>query len=133
MIFAGVFEQAPGLKLILSHSGGVLPSIARRIAMLSAMQAMKPTPRPGADVMRIFAELYYDLAMSANQPTFDYLRTLTPLSQILFGTDYPFQKPDSVASNTAGFRALKGLSPQEHEVVARGNAKRLFPGLQDVR
>ena len=30
MIFAGVFIQAPGLNLILSHAGGVLPSIARR-------------------------------------------------------------------------------------------------------
>ncbi len=82
--------------------------------------------------MRIFAELHYDLAMSADQPTFDYLRTLAPLSQILFGTDYPFQQPDSVASNTAGFRALKGLSPQEHEAVARGNAERLFPGLRKL-
>ncbi len=86
MIFAGVFEQAPGLKLILSHAGGVLPSIARRIAMMSAMPAMKPAPKPDEDVMRIFAQLYYDLAMSANQPTFDYLRTLAPVSQILFGT-----------------------------------------------
>ena len=130
MVFAGVFEQAPGLKLILSHAGGVLPSIARRIAMLSAMPAMKPAPRPGADVMRILAELYYDLAMAANQPTFDYLRTLAPLSQILFGTDYPFQKPDSVTSNTAGFRSLTGLSPQEHEAIARSNAERLFPSLR---
>ena len=133
MIFAGVFEQAPGFKLILSHSGGVLPSIARRIAALSAMPAMRPAPQPGAEVMRIFAELHYDLAMSANQPTFDYLRTLAPLSQILFGTDYPFQKPDNVAFNTAGFRALKGLSSQEHEAVARGNAERLFPGLRGAK
>ncbi len=132
MIFAGVFVQAPGLKLILSHAGGVLPSIARRIAMLSAMQAMKPAPQPGEDVMRTFAGLYYDLAMSANQATFDYLRTLVPLSQILFGTDYPFQKPDSVASNTSGFRNLKGLNPQEHEAIAHGNAERLFPGLRPL-
>jgi predicted TIM-barrel fold metal-dependent hydrolase len=78
-------------------------------------------------VVTEFKALYYDLAMSANQPTFDALRTLAPLSQIMVGTDFPFQPTANVARNIANFRALNGLSPEEQRAIARENALRLFP------
>jgi predicted TIM-barrel fold metal-dependent hydrolase len=127
MIFAGTFERYPNVSLIVPHAGGVLPSIAHRIALLSGMPVMKPAPKPGADVIRILQRLYYDLAMSANQATFDSLRTLAPLSQILYGTDFPFQSSSNVQANSASFRELKGLSLEEHVEIARSNALRLFP------
>lgn len=126
MIFSGVFERAPDLKLILPHAGGVLPSVAGRIALMSGMPIMKPEPKLGTDVMRIFRQIHYDLAMSANQQTFDSLRTLVPVSQILFGTDFPFQPSANVEANTTGFRTLAGLDPDQHQAIARDNAKRLF-------
>ena len=127
MIFAGTFERYPNVSLIVPHAGGVLPSIAHRIALLSGMPVMKPAPKPGADVIRVLQRLYYDLAMSANQATFDSLRTLAPLSQILYGTDFPFQSSSNVQANSANFRKLKGLSLEEHIEIARSNALRLFP------
>jgi predicted TIM-barrel fold metal-dependent hydrolase len=91
---------------------------------------MKPAPKPGTEVIEELQRLYYDVAMSANQPTFDGLRTLAPLSQILFGTDFPFQPAANVEANVNNFRALEGLSASEHEAIARGNALRLFPRLR---
>jgi predicted TIM-barrel fold metal-dependent hydrolase len=129
LIFSDTFKRCPDLKLILPHAGGVLPSIARRVALLSGMPAMKPHPKPGSEVMAELQKLYYDVAMSANQSTFDSLRTLAPLSQILFGTDFPFQPPANVQTNVDDFRALSGLSAAEHEAIARGTALQLFPRL----
>lgn len=129
MLFSGAFDRSPDLKLILPHAGGVLPSIAHRIALLSAMPIMKPAPKQGADVIRTFQRLYYDLAMSANQETFNSLRTLAPVSQILFGTDFPFQPTRNVEANATNFRNLSGLTAEEHRTIARGNAQRLFPRL----
>lgn len=129
LVFSNTFKRCPDLNLILPHAGGVLPSIARRIALLSGMPAMKPAPKPGTEVIEELQRLYYDVAMSANQPTFDGLRTLAPLSQILFGTDFPFQPSANVEANVNNFRALEGLSASEHEAIARGNALRLFPRL----
>lgn len=130
LVFSNTFKRCPELNLILPHAGGVLPSIARRIALLSGMPAMKPAPKPGTEVIAELQRLYYDVAMSANQPTFDGLRTLAPLSQILFGTDFPFQPAANVEANVNHFRALEGLTASEHEAIARGNALRLFPRLQ---
>jgi 6-methylsalicylate decarboxylase len=90
------------------------------------MPIMKPHPKDAQEVLAEFKALYYDLAMSANQTSFDLLRTLAPVSQILFGTDSPFQPAGNVAANVANFRRLEGLSGQEHEAIARGNALRLF-------
>lgn len=132
LVFSNTFKRCPDLNLILPHAGGVLPSIARRIALLSGMPQMKPTPKPGTEVIEELQRLYYDVAMSANQPTFDGLRTLAPLSQILFGTDFPFQPAANVAANVKHFRELEGLSASEHEAIARGNALRLFPRLRRV-
>ncbi|MEX3634041.1 amidohydrolase family protein [Paraburkholderia sp. BR14320] len=127
IVFSDTLKRCANLKLILPHAGGVLPAIAQRIALLSPMPAMKPAPKSSAEVITELKGLYYDLAMSANQPTFDVLRTLAPLSQIMVGTDFPFQPAANVARNIADFRALGGLSPEEHRGIARENALRLFP------
>ena len=127
MLFSGVFERCPDIKLILPHAGGVLLSIARRIALLSEMPVMKPNPKPAAEVIRVFERIYYDLAMSADQASVDSLRILVPISQILFGTDYPFQSRNNIGVNVDRFRALEGLTLDEHRAIARSNAERLFP------
>ena len=129
LLFSDTLRRCPNLKFILPHAGGVLPSIAHRIALLAPMPVMKPAPRASADVLAELRGLYYDVAMSANQPTFDSLRTLAPVSQILFGTDSPFQSATNVAANVANFRSLSGLSEAEHAAIARDNALRLFPQL----
>lgn len=127
LVFSNTLKRCPNLKFILPHAGGVLPSIAHRIALMSPMSLMKPQPKASAEVIGEFKGLYYDLAMSANQPTFDSLRTLAPVSQILFGTDFPFQPAGNVARNVDQFRSLEGLSDSDHRAIARSNALRLFP------
>ncbi|KAE8756333.1 MULTISPECIES: amidohydrolase family protein [Paraburkholderia] len=127
LVFSNTFKRCPDIKLILPHAGGVLPAIAHRIALLSPMPVMKPQPKASEEVIAEFKGLYYDLAMSANQPGFDVLRTLAPISQILVGTDFPFQPAANVARNIDSFRRLEGIDADEHEAIARNNALRLFP------
>ena len=127
LVFSNTLQRCPNLKFILPHAGGVLPSIAHRIALLAPMPVMKPVPKRSEEVLSEFKNLFYDLAMSANQQTFDSLRTLAPISQILFGTDFPFQPEKNVAANVEHFRQLSGLSEDDHRAIARENVKRLFP------
>ena len=54
------------------------------------------------------------------------LTKFVPMSQILFGTDYPAEPVDTTIEQLARF----GLSAKELQAIDRGNAERLFPRLK---
>ena len=75
--------------------------------------------------MQAFARFYYDTALAATPAQIAALRAIAPVSQILYGTDYPFAPEARVRMAEAAFAALP-FTPDEAEQVRRGNAARLF-------
>jgi predicted TIM-barrel fold metal-dependent hydrolase len=73
--------------------------------------------------------LHYEIANSANRPAIAALTALVPPTQILFGSDFPLV-PLPV---TAGGLTKVGLAPDALAALARGNALRLFPRLNQGR
>jgi predicted TIM-barrel fold metal-dependent hydrolase len=71
-------------------------------------------------------KLHYDTANSAYAPTMAALLAFVPVSQVLFGSDYPYL---TIAQNLDGFAAL-GLGGAERRAIDRGNAERLLPRLK---
>ena len=69
--------------------------------------------------------LNYDTANATSAPTMAALTRLVPMSQITYGTDYPY-------FGLGQFRSLEeaGLSAAELESVGNGNAARLIPRLR---
>jgi predicted TIM-barrel fold metal-dependent hydrolase len=70
--------------------------------------------------------LYYAIASSANPPAMAALKKLVSISQILFGSDYPYV-PIAV---TAGGMTNLGLSAAELRVIGRDNAIAVLPRLK---
>lgn len=132
LIFTGMLRRFPDVKVILSHGGGALPSLASRLALIAGAPFVHPRPEGGgAEVAEDVRRLYFDLALSATPLTFQALLKITSISHILFGTDFPFATPPAISGNTKGFDAiLAGLSEQERRMVAYGNAASLFPRLK---
>jgi predicted TIM-barrel fold metal-dependent hydrolase len=113
--------------MIIPHAGGALTALAHRLASFSSLPFLKQKPDGGAaEVRKVLASLYYDLAGSAAEGTLQSLRQITTLSHVLFGSDFPFTPPVGVSANVEGFRNLKSVSAQEHEDMARNNALSLF-------
>jgi predicted TIM-barrel fold metal-dependent hydrolase len=54
------------------------------------------------------------------------LTKLVPMSQLLFGTDFPFVR---IPITVDGFREFK-FSPDDVQAINGGNALRLFPRLK---
>lgn len=128
LIYAGTLTRYPDIRMIIPHAGGALTAIAERIATFSSLPFLKQHPAGGAEeVNRVLASLYYDLAGFASNAAIERLRRLTSLTNILFGSDFPFTPPSGVDANVEGFRTLGGLTTAEHEGIAKGNAMRLFP------
>jgi predicted TIM-barrel fold metal-dependent hydrolase len=59
------------------------------------------------------------------------LRALVPISQILYGTDFPFANEDRVRMAESFFAALP-FTAEEQALVRHGNARRLFKRLAAV-
>jgi 6-methylsalicylate decarboxylase len=122
LIFSGASARYADIKFIFSHGGGVLTAVAERLRI-----QMVTTPPYKGKVTREMVDrelnrFYYDTAQVANEVTIQALAKLVPISQILFGTDYPYR---TGAEHAAGLAAR--FDAQDLAAIDRGNALRILP------
>jgi predicted TIM-barrel fold metal-dependent hydrolase len=111
------------IRFIWSHAGGTLTSLSGRILGGPASPDVLARPPELNSNLYHLRRFYYDTALSTNALILQPLKNLVGLSQMVFGTDYPF------ASITAQVDALRkcGFSEGELESIERGNGARLMP------
>jgi predicted TIM-barrel fold metal-dependent hydrolase len=73
--------RCPDISFIWSHGGGTVPYITSRLA-----GAAQKLPK---GLMYELQKFYYDTAQAFNPYTMPSFRKMVPVSQIVFGTDYP--------------------------------------------
>ena len=121
LIFDGVLERYPALKLVAAHGGGYLPSYSGRIdhAWGARPDARGALPQPPTTYLQ---RVFFDSVVF----TPHQLQTLVDVfgaGQVLMGTDYPF---DMAESDPVEHLVSAGLSGRELEGVAGRNARTLF-------
>jgi aminocarboxymuconate-semialdehyde decarboxylase len=88
LVFGGVLERHPGLKICLSHGGGFVPYQAGRFQhaydVRPETKAHLPNG-PGASIGRLF----YDTILHS-KPALEYLVSTAGAAKVLLGSDYPF-------------------------------------------
>ena len=123
LLINGAFAEFRDIRWILSHSGGTVPVIARRTATLSQHSPrMKEVAPNGID--HELTRLHYETANGYHLPNMAALLAYVPVSQIMFGTDYPYV---TVKENAEGL--AEAVSGADLEAIRSGNALRLFPQL----
>jgi predicted TIM-barrel fold metal-dependent hydrolase len=70
--------------------------------------------------------MYFDTANATNPPTMAALLKEIPISQIMFGTDYPYV----TGKENVGPLETDGLMIDDLAAIERGNAMRLIPRLR---
>lgn len=116
----GVFEENPDLKLILPHLGTFVVSAWDRIM----------SPRPGGTgnipkpLSAYMQGLYYD-SVNLHRPTWDCALQTIDVSQVVFGSDYPFVPEGSTERGIALINDLD-LSEEKREKIFHGTADTLF-------
>ncbi len=121
LVFAGVFDAYPNLKIILGHLGEALPFLMQRINTHS-YQAAK---RRGLKKMPMeYIQDHLIVTTSGNffMPAFLCTYLALGANQILFSVDWPYEK------NTSATEFLKALPicEQDMERIAHLNAERLL-------
>jgi predicted TIM-barrel fold metal-dependent hydrolase len=127
LVLAGVMARFPRVRLIVPHSGAVLPLVADRLARTSAVAA-GALGEPAVDVLASLGRLYYDLAGGALPRGLPALLSLVRPDRLLYGSDYPFTPAARVGQLMTGLRGTTLLSPAERDGMLRDNARRLLAG-----
>lgn len=125
LIFSGSSRKNKDINWIFSHGGGALTAFAERFLV----QALSRPPYAGkitrADVAGELNRFFYDTAQVANDVTLAAMARLMPISQIVYGTDFPYR---TAADHTRGVTAF--FKGDDLKAVERENALRLLPRLK---
>jgi aminocarboxymuconate-semialdehyde decarboxylase len=116
MVLQGVLDEHPSLTVILAHGGGAVPALRGRLAHHQSFA------EPGRDVLAGLRRFYYDTVV------FDpgVLRAVIDFagaSQVLLGSDYPFDMGDDRPANVV---KQAQLSAADEAAILGGNALRLL-------
>jgi len=127
LIFSGTSQKYRDIAWIFSHGGGGLTAFAERL-----LEQMVRTPPYQGKFSReaVQAELnrfHYDTAQVSLDGTLAALAKLVPISQIVYGTDFPYR---SAAEHSKGVDALFGEDDRKR--VNRDNALGILPRLRSA-
>jgi len=151
LILAGVLDRYPNLKLLIAHSGGVLPQLSSRLASCIHHDPIV-AKRLKYDARYYLRQLWYD-AVAYGSEELEFVGKVTERGQqfvqgkklnsdanepgsrrILFGTDFPFFPPleseddkwMSVTENLAAIDGVASWNEEDRQAVKGGNAISLF-------
>lgn len=122
MIFSGLLEEHPHLKICLLHAGGHLPY---QIGRLDRAYETRPEARQriNAPPSAYLKKFYFD-TITHSGPALSYLIDLVGVEQVMMGSDYPFdmgyERPAELVEQ------LPGLSKANRQAILGGNAQRLL-------
>jgi predicted TIM-barrel fold metal-dependent hydrolase len=125
LIFTGAAAKYPNIRWIFSHSGGTAPYLLSRFIYEEKILKDREAKIPKG-VLYELAKFYYDTAQGNHAGALDALLRVAPVSQLLYGTDYPFRDGAEV---NAGL-AAHGFSAAELRAIDRDNAVRMMPKLK---
>jgi predicted TIM-barrel fold metal-dependent hydrolase len=124
LLLSGTFAHLRDINWLFSHAGGTMPMMAGRIDAFYGKNPKAAEFAP-AGIMGELARLYYDTANATSAPTMAALLKFVPISQITYGTDYPY-----FPLNQHVNLGQAGLAGPDLDAVERGNAMRLVPRLK---
>jgi 6-methylsalicylate decarboxylase len=125
LVFSGTAARCRDMKIIFSHGGGTMPFLTERFVRLPQINKSLASRVPNG-VEYELKRFYYDTAQASHPFALASLMKLVPVSQVVFGTDYPYR---TAADHVKGL-ADYGFSASDLQAIERENAARLLPRLK---
>ena len=122
LLLSGTLARDPGIKRLFSHARGTVPMLAGRIESFYGPRVAEIAPD---GILATLRRLNYNTANATSSPAMAALTKLVPVSQITYGTDFPYFP-------TGQFENLKqlGFSNADLAAIGSGNAICLLPRLK---
>ena len=132
LVFSGVLEKYPGLRLVTHHCGGMVPYLEQRIIgsydhaeMLRGARYKQGLTKPPIDYLRMF---YNDTAIYGNTPGLMCGYAFCGAEHLVFGTDFPYdiQFGERYTRQTIEAIDNMAITATERKAIFEGNARKLF-------
>ena len=121
LVYDGVMDAFPRLKIAMAHGGGFLPYYAGRLDFFHRSGYSKQLK---GEFSAYLPRFFFD-SVIFNADMLEFLARKVPPSQIMLGSDYPFGESDPVAF----IRSARHLSRAAQDAIVGANAAR-FLGIE---
>ena len=118
LIYEGVMDAFPKLKILIAHGGGYLPFYTGRH---DNDYRYGRSPQLRGDFSSYLARFFYDNVVF-NPDMLEFLVNKVPASQVMLASDYPFAEKAPVEF----VRRARKISRQQQDAILGANAARLF-------
>jgi aminocarboxymuconate-semialdehyde decarboxylase len=136
LVFSGLFDRFPDLKIITHHMGAMLPYFEGRAGHgLDQLGGRTDDPDDGAALRRLrrrpldyFRMFYADTALFGAHHAMECGLAFFGADRVLFGTDMPFDPekgPGFIRETIAAMERMRA-TPEEKAQIYEGNARRLL-------
>ena len=125
LIFGGVIDRFPSLKIVTHHLGAMFPYFSRRVEQNFRKFLKDKLPRP---ISEYWGNIYGDSAMDGTDPAYPCGYAFFGPDRIVFGTDYPYgleEGEDFIRENLAGIMKM-AISEEDKKKILGENAKKLL-------
>jgi aminocarboxymuconate-semialdehyde decarboxylase len=129
LIFGGVLERHPDLRIGFTHGGGFSPY---QIGRWEHGWSVRPEPRVNIDSSgprHYFASLYFD-SLTHDPISLEMLGQRMGWDHVMLGSDYPF---DMASTDPVGALDLVEMSDDERGLVLKANAERFLRPVEASR
>jgi aminocarboxymuconate-semialdehyde decarboxylase len=127
LVFSGVLERHPSLKICLAHGGGFVPYQAGRFLHGWHVRAepKRKLPKPPTDSL---ARFYFDTIVHS-QEVLEFLVSHVGADRVLLGSDYPFDM-----GAREGVQQIRGssMASADQSTILGGLARRLLRAADDT-
>lgn len=125
IVFSGNALKFRDIKWIFSHAGGTMPFLIERFVRNPLLEPNVKATVPEGTLAEL-RRFYYDTAQTSNKSAMSALSAIIPVSQIVFGTDFPYR---TSIDHVRGLRDSGVFTEAQLMEIERGNALKLLPRL----
>lgn len=118
LIYEGIMDAYPKVKILVAHGGGFLPFYTGRF---DNNYRNGHTPHLKGDISSYLPRFFYETVMF-NPDMLDFLASKVPTSRIMLATDYPFAEKKPVEY----VRRAKRISKKDQDGILGANAAKVI-------
>jgi aminocarboxymuconate-semialdehyde decarboxylase len=118
LVYEGIMDEFPKLKIMVAHGGGYLPFYTGRH---DNEYRYGRAPQLKGDLSSYLPRFFYDTVLF-NPDMLEFLVTKVPTSHVMLASDYPFAEKQPVEY----VRRAKKIGKKEQDAILGSNAARLF-------